>query len=107
MQSQTKWFLRRGGAVYGPVEQTTLEEWARTGRIRPDDRISADGVTWSAPAEMEFLEMEWIVEPVGGRQVGQGFEFPVQHPTAVVVEEQGALDQQPAHDAGSLLQPER
>jgi len=70
MQSQTKWFLRRGGAVYGPVEQTTLEEWARTGRIRPDDRISADGVTWSAPAEMEFLEMEWIVEPVGGRQVG-------------------------------------
>lgn len=65
-----QWFLKRSAAVYGPVTRQELIDWATSGRIRPDDLVSSDNITWHSPAEIPFLQMCWMIEPPGGQPVG-------------------------------------
>jgi len=70
VESTGQWFLKRGGVVYGPVTPEVLLDWARSGRIRPDDQVSQDNVQWRAPSEVDFLEMEWMIETPDGHGLG-------------------------------------
>ncbi|MCX7818506.1 MAG: hypothetical protein N2652_04755 [Kiritimatiellae bacterium] len=65
------WFLRKeSGAVYGPVAEETLQQWARDGRVAPEDYVSADQVNWVPPFEIASLEMVWFVELPDGLEYG-------------------------------------
>jgi len=65
------WYLKRpNGAVYGPVAQKDLCDWAADGRIGPDDRLSQDRETWIRAPELADLEMVCSVELRDGRMYG-------------------------------------
>lgn len=89
------WYLRKSdGGTFGPVEDDTVLQWAREGRIVPEDALSADGQTWFAPAQAEDLGMDWYVPLQDGTPYG-----PI-HALALgdlVEQDQLGLDDQIAH----------
>ena len=65
------WYLRKSDdAVYGPVDDATLRQWAAQGRIAPEDQISPDRQTWSPAHEQSGLEMDWLIEMDDGTLYG-------------------------------------
>jgi len=65
------WLLRKpDGSTYGPVDLDTLKQWAGTGRVAPEDHVSADGKEWVPATELPALEMRWEVLLEGGGRYG-------------------------------------
>jgi ribosomal protein L19E len=66
------WRVRKGpeNAIYGPVDQETLKEWANSAQIAPDDMIDESDENWRMAPDIEFLEMLWIVKLAGGETYG-------------------------------------
>lgn len=79
----TIFFLKKpDGAVYGPVERTTLIDWAKQGRVAPEDSISKDRLTWYPAPTLTDLEMNWMVELNDGSQYGPVHLLALQELTA-------------------------
>jgi arsenate reductase-like glutaredoxin family protein len=57
-------------AIYGPVDQETLKEWANSAQIAPEDLVDESDDNWRAAPQIEFLEMVWTVKLIGGEQYG-------------------------------------
>ncbi len=69
-QKQT-WFLRiSDGSVFGPVDTTTLCEWAAQSRIAPGNDISSDRQEWKPAESMPELKMEWYADLPNGTKYG-------------------------------------
>jgi len=68
----SQWHLKKydDGSVFGPVDVTTLKDWASKGEISPYDMLSRDGVKWMAAPELQDLDMNWIVEFPDGEMYG-------------------------------------
>ncbi len=70
-RADSQWYVRiTDGAVYGPVDLTTLKSWAAQGRIEPDNEISEDQEIWSTAESLPELEMDWLVELEDGTSYG-------------------------------------
>lgn len=70
------WYLRNSDqAVYGPVELDALKEWARQGRIRPDDHLSQDRQTWTPAPALAELGMAWLIDLGDGERFGPVHEL--------------------------------
>ena len=79
----TIFFLKKAdGAVYGPVERNTLIDWAKQGRVAPEDSISKDRLTWYPAPTLTDLEMNWMVELNDGSQYGPVHLLALQELTA-------------------------
>jgi ribosomal protein L19E len=57
-------------AIYGPVDETTLKEWANSAQISPQDMIDTSDEDWKPAPEVEFLEMLWMVKLPGDELYG-------------------------------------
>jgi len=67
-------------AIYGPVDETTLKEWANSAQISPQDQVDISDENWKLAPEVEFLNMLWMVslpddEIYGPTTVGTLREF--------------------------------
>jgi ribosomal protein L19E len=49
-------------AVYGPVDEATLKEWANSAQVSPQDEIDLSDENWRQAPDVEFLEMLWLVQ---------------------------------------------
>ena len=69
--ADSRWFIRiDNGDTYGPVELTTLQEWASQGRVEPDNEISEDQESWRQAESLPELEMDWMAELDDGTTYG-------------------------------------
>ncbi len=67
----SRWFIRiDNGDTYGPVDLTTLQEWASQGRVEPDNEISEDQESWQQAESLPELEMDWLAELDDGTTYG-------------------------------------
>lgn len=57
-------------AIYGPVDEATLKEWANSAQISPEDMIDLSDDKWKPAPEVEFLEMIWMVKLPGDELYG-------------------------------------
>lgn len=59
-----QWYLKKAEEeeLFGPVDEKTLYDWAKSAQIAPTDTLSTDQQTWMLPSEVTFLKMIWIVE---------------------------------------------
>jgi hypothetical protein len=57
-------------AVYGPVDENTLKEWANSAQISPTDLVDLSDEDWKPAPEIEFLEMLWMVKLPGEELYG-------------------------------------
>jgi hypothetical protein len=57
-------------AIYGPVDEATLKEWAGSAQISPEDMIDFSDEEWRPATEVEFLEMLWMVKLPGEELYG-------------------------------------
>lgn len=65
------WYLRKQDqTVYGPVSLDTLASWAASGRIMPDDELSADQKKWQLAPDVAALHMEWVLDLGEGERFG-------------------------------------
>lgn len=65
------WYLKKGdGQIFGPVEDDAMLQWAREGRIMPDDTISTDRAMWVAPATVDALGLDWFIPMSDGTPYG-------------------------------------
>jgi ribosomal protein L19E len=67
-------------AIYGPVDETTLKEWANSAQVSPQDEVDISDENWRPATEVDFLEMLWVVtlpddEVYGPTTVGTLREF--------------------------------
>ena len=47
----SQWYCHIGGQRYGPVDQSTLQQWLAEGRLKPSDQVWAEGMAQWAPAQ--------------------------------------------------------
>ena len=67
----SEWHLKLDdGAVYGPVTESELYNWASECRIGPDHQVSQDKQNWVNAKEVKVLRMEWMVQLVDGSIYG-------------------------------------
>jgi len=52
---QIQWYTRRGGVVRGPFSATELSRHIILGRIRMDDELSQDRLSWAAASQCREL----------------------------------------------------
>ena len=65
------WYLKKNdGQVFGPVEDEVALQWAREGRILPEDLISSDRMEWAAPSSVAALGLEWYIPSEDGTPFG-------------------------------------
>jgi hypothetical protein len=65
------WYLRKNDdVVYGPVDDSTLRQWAAEDRIAPEDQVSQDRQIWSPAHDQPGLEMDWLIEMDDGTRYG-------------------------------------
>jgi hypothetical protein len=57
-------------SIYGPVDAEMLKEWANSAQIAPEDLVDESDEKWRAAAEVDFLEMLWMVKLPGGETYG-------------------------------------
>jgi hypothetical protein len=57
-------------AIYGPVDEATLKEWANSAQISPEDFIDISDQVWRPATDVEFLEMLWMVKLPGDELYG-------------------------------------
>ncbi|MCX7818148.1 MAG: hypothetical protein N2652_02910 [Kiritimatiellae bacterium] len=71
-QSAPQWYLRSNvaGAIFGPVAPEVLREWARDGRVGPEDEVSPDGQHWASAPQIAELELQWWMKLPDGRWYG-------------------------------------
>jgi ribosomal protein L19E len=82
-KSPVLWRVKKAtdDSIYGPVEESTLKEWANSAQISPQDLIDVSGdENWRPASEIEFLNMLWIVklsddEIYGPTTIGTLHEF--------------------------------
>jgi len=81
-ETQTLWRVKKvaDGSVYGPVDASTLKEWANSAQVAPQDQVDANDDHWRLAPEIEFLDMHWLVklpdeEVYGPTTVGTLREF--------------------------------
>lgn len=71
MESNETFYLRMaGGKVFGPVDMSTLRQWAADGRVEPSATVSRDRKEWARATDIPELEMEWVVENEPGQFYG-------------------------------------
>ena len=58
------------GDIYGPVDETTLKEWASAAQISPEDLIDLSDENWKPAPDIIFLEMVWVVRLPGEELMG-------------------------------------
>jgi DNA repair exonuclease SbcCD ATPase subunit len=61
---------KSSGQIFGPVEDEALAQWAREGRIEPQDLISRDQLQWVAPSSVESLGLDWFIPADDGTPYG-------------------------------------
>lgn len=63
-ESPTLWRVKKvpDNAIYGPVDQETLKEWANSAQISPEDVIDLSDENWRPAPDIDFLEMLWMVK---------------------------------------------
>ena len=65
------WYLRKQDqTVYGPVALAALQDWARGGRVLPDDEVSPDRQVWQRAPALPDLQMEWLIDLGDGERFG-------------------------------------
>ena len=57
-------------SIYGPVDSEMLKEWANSAQIAPEDLVDESDEKWRPAAEVDFLEMLWLVKLPGGETYG-------------------------------------
>lgn len=71
VHSSYQYYLKKAdGAIYGPSELAVLKQWAREGRIAPDDLISKDQSFWYPAPTLTDLDMNWLIQLHDGTQYG-------------------------------------
>ncbi len=64
-------YLRKNdGAVYGPADLATFDQWARDGRVAPEDMLSSDRRNWRPAIDVPELGMDWMVDLPDGSLYG-------------------------------------
>lgn len=53
--NNNSWYVRRGSSLQGPYAHDELQRYLLLGRVRPSDRVSADGRTWYRLSDCEDL----------------------------------------------------
>jgi len=57
------WYLKKSDdSIFGPVEISVLKSWATTGRVAPEDHISEDQENWIYAANLDELQMDWVLK---------------------------------------------
>jgi ribosomal protein L19E len=66
------WRVRKAPdkAIYGPVDQETLKDWANSAQVAPEDMIDESDENWRPAPDIEFLEMLWVVKLSSGETYG-------------------------------------
>lgn len=65
------WYLKKAdGQVFGPVDDDAVAQWAREGRILPEDLVSTDRQDWVAPSSIDALGLEWFIPMTDGTPYG-------------------------------------
>ena len=64
MEYSAKWFLRKheDGGLFGPVDFSTLKEWARGAQVSPLDSVSEDRINWVKTPMLKDLHMDYVVQ---------------------------------------------
>jgi hypothetical protein len=52
-------------AIYGPVTEEVLKEWANSAQVAPLDMVDESDDNWRPAPEIEFLEMLWTIQLPG------------------------------------------
>jgi ribosomal protein L19E len=63
-ESPILWRVKKSpdDAIYGPVDENTLREWANSAQVSPQDLIDCSDEKWRPAPEIEFLDMLWSVQ---------------------------------------------
>ena len=71
-ESPMLWRVKKlpDNAIYGPVDEATLKEWASSAQISPEDMIDFSDEEWRPATQIEFLEMIWMVKLPGEELYG-------------------------------------
>jgi len=70
-QQSSRWYLKvAGDAVYGPIELTTLRNWATQGRVVATTMVSQDKQNWLSASSIPELEMTWTARLIDGGVYG-------------------------------------
>jgi len=66
------WRVRKApdNSIYGPVDSEMLKDWANSAQIAPEDMVDESDENWRVAAEIDFLEMLWLVKLPGGGTYG-------------------------------------
>lgn len=65
------WKLKKeDGSEYGPVTLEELAQWARSGRVAPEDAVSEDGLNWKPAPALAELAMDYTVTLTDGSDYG-------------------------------------
>ncbi len=71
LENTSKWYLKTAeGSIYGPIEFSTLPDWAAQGRVAPGDHVSKDKQSWVPAETFPELGMQWTVEVGDGSSYG-------------------------------------
>ncbi|MBQ7666989.1 MAG: hypothetical protein IJS46_03220 [Kiritimatiellae bacterium] len=82
------WWVRSAsnGDIFGPVDSSQLEQWARESRVFPEDAVSADRRNWRTARTMPQLKMDTVIATSDGRIHG-----PLHAVAAAALVEKGKL----------------
>jgi hypothetical protein len=66
------WRLKKAqdGLIVGPLPKTRIKELAETALIAPEDFIDQGDDKWVRAPEVDYLEMDWMVETKTGQSYG-------------------------------------
>ena len=82
------WYLKKpDDSMFGPVDLPTLKSWAASGSVAPEDHISEDQENWIFAANLDDLQMDWVLEFEDGAEYG-----PLHVSTIKQMVEKGELD---------------
>ena len=67
-----EWRIKKApdNTIYGPVTDEVLKEWANSAQIAPQDLVDESDENWRPAAEVDFLEMLWMVQLPGEEVYG-------------------------------------
>lgn len=68
--SESRWYLRTQDETFGPETKEKLVEWARMGRIQPNQEISDDKIVWRKVEDVDFLDMRFSIDIGDGNPRG-------------------------------------
>ena len=68
--SVAKWYLRTQDETFGPETEEKLVEWAKMGRIQPEQEVSDDQIIWQKVEDVPFLDMRFSIDIGDGKPRG-------------------------------------